>query len=163
MKSPRLRFARAAAFCAGAVLTTTLLFAQEPRLANLSTLTRVGTGADVLTAGFVINGTTPKQVVIRGVGLSNDIGGGLLAPAREGQLRAMRAAAPRMAGLFAGPPTAPAAGWWRDDHVEQLRHYTSWVYAAVNAIAQEVARQRAYLCRTTGPAGRMMSGFILPG
>ncbi|HEY1379255.1 MAG TPA: beta-ketoacyl synthase N-terminal-like domain-containing protein, partial [Gemmataceae bacterium] len=30
--------------------------------------------------------------VIRGVGLSNDIGGGLLAPAKEGQLRAMRAA-----------------------------------------------------------------------
>jgi 3-oxoacyl-(acyl-carrier-protein) synthase/3-hydroxymyristoyl/3-hydroxydecanoyl-(acyl carrier protein) dehydratase len=30
--------------------------------------------------------------VIRGVGLSNDIGGGLLAPAQEGQLRAMRAA-----------------------------------------------------------------------
>jgi len=65
---------------------------------------------------------------------------------------ARRTAAPRMAGLFAGPPTAPAAGWWRDDHVEQLRHYTSWVYAAVNAIAQEVARQRPYLCRTTGPA-----------
>ena len=30
--------------------------------------------------------------VIRGIGLSNDIGGGLLAPAQEGQLRAMRAA-----------------------------------------------------------------------
>src|SRR4029077_8169329 len=30
--------------------------------------------------------------VIAGIGLSNDIGGGLLAPASEGQLRAMRAA-----------------------------------------------------------------------
>ncbi len=30
--------------------------------------------------------------VIRGIGLSNDIGGSLLAPAAEGQLRAMRAA-----------------------------------------------------------------------
>src|SRR5439155_14498773 len=30
--------------------------------------------------------------VITGIGLSNDIGGGLLAPAAEGQLRAMRAA-----------------------------------------------------------------------
>src|SRR6476646_1588605 len=65
---------------------------------------------------------------------------------------ARRSAAPRMAGLFAGLPTAPAAGWWRDDHVEQLRHYSSWVYAAVNAIAQEVARQRPSLYRDTGPA-----------
>src|SRR5438132_144183 len=30
--------------------------------------------------------------VIRAIGLSNDVGGGLLAPANEGQLRAMRAA-----------------------------------------------------------------------
>jgi phage portal protein BeeE len=61
-------------------------------------------------------------------------------------------AAPKVAGLFAGPSTARPAGWWRDDHVEQLRNYTSWVYAAVNAIAQEVARQRPDLYRTTGPA-----------
>src|SRR6188508_1309485 len=53
------------------------------------------------------------------------------------------------AGVF---PAARPAGWWRDDHVEQLRHYTSWVYAAVNAIAQEAARQRPYLYRDTGPA-----------
>ena len=37
------------------------------------------------------------------------------------------------------------AGWWRDDQVEQLRNYQSWVYAAVNAIAQEVARQRPFV------------------
>ena len=60
-------------------------------------------------------------------------------------------APPKVAGLFA-PPYGPAAGWWRDDHVEQLRKYTSWVYAAVNAIAQEAARQRPYLYRDTGPA-----------
>ena len=60
--------------------------------------------------------------------------------------------APKVAGLFAGPSTVRPAGWWRDDHVEQLRNYTSWVYAAVNAIAQEVARQRPYLYRDTGPA-----------
>ena len=46
------------------------LAAQEPRLANVSTRTRVGTGADVLTTGFYINGTAPKQVVIRAVGPS---------------------------------------------------------------------------------------------
>ena len=53
-----------------------------------------------------------------------------------------------------GPPlpAGPPAGWWREDHVEQLRNYQSWVYAAVNAIAQEVARQRPFLFLNTGQA-----------
>jgi phage portal protein BeeE len=66
-------------------------------------------------------------------------------------LRAQPPAPDRVAALFA-PPFAPAGGWWRDDPTEQLRNYRSWVYAAVNAIAQEVARQRPYLYRDTGPA-----------
>ena len=61
-----------------------------------------------------------------------------------------RAAGRVGAGVFG--PTAPPAGWWRDDHVEQLRNYQSWVYAAVNAIAQEVARQRPFLFVNTGQA-----------
>src|SRR5438552_3204701 len=67
-------------------------------------------------------------------------------------LKPAQAAAPKIAGLFAGPSTARPAGWWRDDHVEQLRNYTSWVYAAVNAVAQEVARQHPDLYRATGTA-----------
>lgn len=47
-------------------------------------------------------------------------------------------------------PAVRPAGWWRDDTVEQLRNYQSWVYAAVNAIAQEVARQRPFLFVNTG-------------
>ena len=50
------------------LLSAAVLPAQETRLANVSALTRVGTGDDVLTAGFVIGGTAPKQVVIRAVG-----------------------------------------------------------------------------------------------
>src|SRR4051794_14188421 len=57
----------------------------------------------------------------------------------------------RAAALFAGPAYAPA-GWWRDDPAEQVRHYQSWVYAAVTAIAQEAARQRPVLFRNTGQA-----------
>ncbi len=60
-------------------------------------------------------------------------------------------AAPRMASLFASPYT-PSAGWWRDDATEQLRNYQSWVYAAVNAIGQEVAKQRPFLAMSTGQA-----------
>ena len=66
MKSLRRRLP---AIAAGLLaLTPALLPAQDTRLANVSALTRVGTGEDVLTAGFVVGGTTPKQVVIRAVG-----------------------------------------------------------------------------------------------
>ncbi len=38
------------------------------RLVNLATRAGVGTGADVLIAGFVISGTKPRAVLVRGVG-----------------------------------------------------------------------------------------------
>lgn len=58
---------------------------------------------------------------------------------------------PRMAQTMGGLPARPA-GWWRNDTVEQLRNYQSWVYAAVNAIAQEVARQQPFVFVNTGQA-----------
>lgn len=39
-----------------------------PRLTNVSALTHVGTADGVLIAGFSIAGTTPKKVLIRGIG-----------------------------------------------------------------------------------------------
>lgn len=57
---------------------------------------------------------------------------------------------PKIAGVFA--PAYPAAGWWHDDPAEQLRNYRSWVYAAVNAIAQETARHKPFLYLNTGQA-----------
>ncbi len=39
-----------------------------PRLTNLSARTLVGTGADALIAGFVVDGTLPKRLLIRAVG-----------------------------------------------------------------------------------------------
>ena len=73
-----------------------------------------------------------------------------------GMLKALRTKpmppTPAKLGPLFAPPFAQPAGWWRDDPCEQLRNYQSWVYAAVNAIAQEVARQRPYLYRDTGPA-----------
>jgi HK97 family phage portal protein len=59
--------------------------------------------------------------------------------------------APKIASLLANP-FGPAAGWWRDDPAEQLRNYQSWVYSAVNAIAQEVAKQKPHLFLNTGQA-----------
>jgi HK97 family phage portal protein len=57
--------------------------------------------------------------------------------------------AARFASLVAA---AAQPGWWRDDPTEQLRNYSSWVYAAVNAIAQEVAKQSPNLVRVRGVA-----------
>jgi peroxiredoxin len=37
-------------------------------LVNLSCRARVGTGADILTAGFVVRGNAPRRLLIRGVG-----------------------------------------------------------------------------------------------
>ncbi|MGE3164096.1 MAG: beta-ketoacyl synthase N-terminal-like domain-containing protein [Planctomycetota bacterium] len=58
----------------------------------------------------------PIRAVIRGIGLSNDIGGSLLAPNSEGQLRAMRAAyrqagwSPRDVDLYECHATGTALG-----------------------------------------------------
>ncbi len=46
----------------------TVLPAQEARLANLATRGQTGTGASVLTAGFVIGPGPSKQVIIRAIG-----------------------------------------------------------------------------------------------
>ena len=71
-------------------------------------------------------------------------------------LKSLRAkpmtATPHRIGTLFAPLSAPAAGWWRDDPTEQLRQYQSWVYAAVNAIGQEVARQKPFLFTNTGQA-----------
>lgn len=56
-------------------------FAAQPRLTNLSARSLVGTGGNVLIAGFIINGNVPKRIMIRGTGptLANFGVSGLLA------------------------------------------------------------------------------------
>ncbi len=39
-----------------------------PRLANVSARTQVGTGSGVLIVGFVVSGSTPQKVLVRGIG-----------------------------------------------------------------------------------------------
>jgi hypothetical protein len=39
-----------------------------PRFKNVSARNQVGTGANILIAGFVIDGNTPKTVLVRGIG-----------------------------------------------------------------------------------------------
>jgi len=57
---------------AGAGILLVEVYDAEPagssRLTNVSARNRVGTGGDILIAGFVIDGTAPKNVLIRGIG-----------------------------------------------------------------------------------------------
>ena len=43
-------------------------FAAQPKLLNVSARAQVGTGENVLIAGFVINGNVPRRLLLRGVG-----------------------------------------------------------------------------------------------
>jgi outer membrane protein assembly factor BamB len=57
-----------------------------PRLTNVSALTQVGIGGDILIAGFAITGNTPKTVLIRGIGptlVAFGVGGALTDPKLE--------------------------------------------------------------------------------
>jgi len=53
------------------------------QLGNISTRLTVGTGENVLIGGFIITGTDPKQVVIRGLGPSLGLPGALVDPILE--------------------------------------------------------------------------------
>tara|TARA_B100000212_G_scaffold293465_1_gene235750 strand:- start:3287 stop:6193 length:2907 start_codon:yes stop_codon:yes gene_type:complete len=58
----------------------------DKRLYNIATRARVGTGANVLIAGFVIIGPDPKEILVRGIGPSlveNGINDPLLKPRLE--------------------------------------------------------------------------------
>ena len=39
--------------------------------------------------------------------------------------------------------TGTGPGWWISDHLEELRHFVSWVYVGVHKIAQQWAQANA--------------------
>ena len=51
-----------------ALLTPGLAQAPAIRIANISTRLAVGTGSNVLIAGFIVTGSQPKKVIVRGIG-----------------------------------------------------------------------------------------------
>jgi predicted outer membrane repeat protein len=54
-----------------------------PTLANISTRLPVGSGDNVLIAGFIVTGTQPKKVIIRALGPSVPVSGALANPVLE--------------------------------------------------------------------------------
>jgi hypothetical protein len=53
------------------------------RLANISTRLRVGSGDNAMIGGFIITGTQPKTVIVRGIGPSLPVSGALADPVIE--------------------------------------------------------------------------------
>ena len=49
--------------------------ASSPALVNLSTRMRVDTGNNVLIGGFIVNGSAPKRIAVRGLGPSLNVNG----------------------------------------------------------------------------------------
>jgi uncharacterized protein (DUF1800 family) len=85
------RFGVLARLASVLALVAASLVAQEPRLANVSTRARVGTGGDVLTTGFFVSGTAPKQVVIRAIGPTLATSFGVTGALADPMLRVFRA------------------------------------------------------------------------
>ena len=54
-----------------------------PHVGNLSARGNVGVGDDVMIGGFIITGTSPRQVVVRGIGPSTGVPGALADPLLE--------------------------------------------------------------------------------
>lgn len=63
-----LRLAPLIALLSSNLCVFSLLGATAPSLVNLSSRSTVGTGADLMIAGFVVGGDAPKDVLIRAVG-----------------------------------------------------------------------------------------------
>jgi hypothetical protein len=57
--------------------------ADPPRLANISTRAKVETGDSVLIGGFIISGSSPKQVLLRALGPSLTLAGPLANPSMQ--------------------------------------------------------------------------------
>jgi len=62
---------------------TVSVIAAPGRLVQLSTRMQVGTGDNVLIGGFIIRGTAPKRLMIRGIGPSTGLSGALADPVLE--------------------------------------------------------------------------------
>jgi cyclophilin family peptidyl-prolyl cis-trans isomerase len=62
---------------------TVNVIAAPGRLVQLSTRMQVGTGDNVLIGGFIISGTAPKRLMIRGIGPSTGLSGALADPVLE--------------------------------------------------------------------------------
>lgn len=95
-------------FATNANGTTTIpldFFRISAGVANISTRLAVGTGANVLIGGFIIQGNAPKQVIIRAVGPSLPLAGTLSDPRLE---------------LFAGGTALGSNDDWRATQEQEI-------------------------------------------
>lgn len=62
---------------------TVTVAAPPGRIVQISTRMQVGTGDNVLIGGFIMRGSSPKRVVVRGIGPSSGLPGALVNPTLE--------------------------------------------------------------------------------
>jgi outer membrane protein assembly factor BamB len=112
--------------------------AATPRLVNISARTRVGTGNDILIAGFVIGGTSARQIMVRAIGptLGSFGVGGVLAD-------------PRLALYQGTSPTAISTNdnWGQASNATQI----AAAAASVGAFALPLESRDAVLLLTLPP------------
>jgi hypothetical protein len=98
-------------FAAVALLAADALAQGPPaiRLANISTRLAVGTGNNVLIAGFTITGSQPKKVIVRGLGPTVPVIANLADPVLE---------------LHDSTSTLLATDNWRDTQQDELKGTT---------------------------------------
>jgi pimeloyl-ACP methyl ester carboxylesterase len=72
-----------AGFTGGTTVQVTASFGNGSNLLNISTRLNVQTGDNVLIGGFIITGTDPKRVIVRGIGPSLGLQGVLADPTLE--------------------------------------------------------------------------------
>jgi hypothetical protein len=105
-------------------------------LRNISTRGLAGTGNNILIAGFVVNGTVPKQILIRAIGPS--MGSGLTGLLPDPQLQLFTSAGAAVAGSYNNDWGSNAAA-------------LSAIFAQVGAFALPPASKDAAVALTLAP------------
>lgn len=116
------------------------------QLANISTRLAVGTGDNVLIAGFIVTGTQPKKILVRGLGP--------LLPVSENLGDPTLALRDSSGGLVA------ASDNWRDTQQEELQATTIPPRSDYESAIVKSLDPGAYTCLLAGKGGTTGVGLV---
>jgi len=114
-------------------------------LANISTRLAVGSGDNVLIAGFIITGSQPKKVVVRGLGPLLPVNANLADPTLE---------------LHRGPDTLASNDNWRDSQEEPIKATTIPPINDYDSALVQTLDPGAYTVILSGKGGTTGIGLV---
>lgn len=114
-------------------------------LANISTRLAVGSGDNVLIAGFIITGAQPKKVVLRGLGPLLPVNENLADPTLE---------------LHRGPDTLASNDNWRDSQEEPIKATTIPPINDYDSALVQTLDPGAYTVILSGKGGTTGVGLV---